>query len=97
MPEVQLKVDIREHAVMKQTRWGEVKKSLNQDFVFVNDSLAGYYSHVSKKFLPLAGWDDALTPGVVDALRELKKDQAVAAVKAAPIQLPSPEEGEDDE
>ena len=49
------KVSIREHAVLKQTRWGEVKKSLNQDFVFVNDELAGYYLYIPRAFAALAG------------------------------------------
>lgn len=101
MPEVQVplqvKVSLREHAVLKETRWGPVQKSLNQDFVFVNDKLAGYYSHVSKTFLPLAGWDNAMTPTVVDAIKKIKNEESVGATKAQPIELNATEQTEDDE
>lgn len=81
-------VTVREHAVTKRDSFGmEVTKSLNQDMVFVNDKLAGYLSHVTKKFLPLSGWNNQHNKVVCEALQKIKGDDfgVITAVDAPPI------------
>lgn len=68
-------VTIREHVITKQNSLGlDVSKSLNQDFVFINDKLAGYLTYPDRKFKPLQGigWDNSHNQMVCDALQALK-------------------------
>lgn len=92
-------VTIREHATTKIDEYGlETKKSLNQDMVFVNGRLAGYLSYTSKKFLPLAGWNNQHNGVVCEALQNIKGVEfgQITSVDAPPIaqKLVTPEEDE---
>lgn len=66
-------VTIREHAEIKTDAYGlEVKKSFNQDMVFVNDKLAGYLTWADKCFKPLVGFNNAHNAMICKALEGLK-------------------------
>jgi hypothetical protein len=94
------KISVREHAVLKETRWGDVKKSLNQDFVFINDELAGYYLYIPRVFEALAGFEDVMGEPTCRAIEQIKQlpTGAVRFLAGPPIELPAPvQEDEDDE
>lgn len=83
-------VTIREHVITKKDAYGlESAKSLNQDFVFVNDKLAGYLSHVSKKFMPITGWNNAHNDMVCKALEGLKGPDfgRITHIDAPPLEM----------
>lgn len=68
-------ITVREHVLTKKNSLGlEVTKSLNQDFVFVNDKLAGYLTYADKMFKPLSGigWDNSHNPMICEALQKIK-------------------------
>lgn len=93
-------VTIREHVISKTNSLGlEVAKSLNQDFVFVNDKLAGYLTYADKKFKPLSGigWDNSHSPMICDALQKLKGDDfgKITALDALDVEIQQPEDSEE--
>lgn len=91
-------VTIREHSLSKKDSFGLVaEKSLNQDFVFVNDKLAGYLSHTAKKFMPVAGWSNDHNKMVCDAIQKIKGAEfgPITAIDAP--EVPVIETTEDDE
>lgn len=96
-------ITIREHVITKKNSFGlEVTKSLNQDFVFVNDKLAGYLTHADKAFKPVFGWDNSHNKMVCEALQELKgadfgKIVAVDAITQADIDASQQPVEDDDE
>lgn len=90
-------VTVREHVIEKTNSVGlVVKKSLNQDFVFVNDKLAGYLTYPDKKFKPLSGigWDNEHNQMICDALQKIKGADfgAITALDAIDVQAPSDED-----
>lgn len=74
-----------------------VTKSLNQDQVFIDDALCGYLSHVTKTFLPLADFDDRLTPKVVSALEKLKGHPVSAIEAPVSVETLTTDDDEEDE
>lgn len=84
------KVTIRECAEVFTDDYGvETKKSFNQDFVFVNDKLAGYLTWPDKCFKPITGWNNAHNDMVCRALEGLKgKDFGpISHIDAPPIEM----------
>lgn len=92
-------ITIREHVLTKKNSLGlEVTKSLNQDFVFVNDKLAGYLTYPDRKFKPLQGigWDNTHNDMMCEALQKLKGDDFGKITSVDVIDLVV-ESGDDDE
>lgn len=93
-------VTIREHVISKTNSLGlEVTKSLNQDFVFVNDKLAGYLTYPDRKFKPLngIGWDNSHSSMICDALQTLKGADfgKITALDALDVEIQQPEDNEE--
>lgn len=95
-------ITIREHAIEKENSVGlMVKKSLNQDMVFVNDKLCGYLTWPDKKFKPLngIGWDNQHNAMICEALEGLKGLEfgEITALDAMDLPAEAPSDGGDDE
>lgn len=93
-------ITIREHAEISTDDYGlELKKSYNQDMVFINDKLAGYLTWADKCFKPLVGFNNAHNETVCRALEGIKGESfgKIIHIDAPQIEeLETPDE-EDDE